>query len=107
MEWLPIDFEIIVTGINQLGAGWFKSLVICFRIILEDEKPVGWLLMLHDEVRRYYKGKLTVLQKLYSEDERVELLRDQFGVVLSGEEVREIKGTAGELKEEEDGDFYG
>ena len=104
-EWIPIDFEIMVSGILQLGAGWFKSLVICFRILLEDDKPVGWLLMLHDEVRRYYKGKLTVVQKLYSEEERAILLKEDFGVALTVEERKSIRGTVGELKED-DHDFF-
>ena len=104
-EWMPIDFEIMVSGVLQLGAGWFRSLVICFRILLEDGAPVGYLLMLHDELRRYYKGQLTVVQKLYSEDERAVLLRGEFGVDLSVDERKSIRGTAGELKDL-DHDFY-
>lgn len=106
MEWLPIDFEIMVMGMGQLGLGWFKSLVLCFRIILEDGAPVGYLLMLHDEVRRLYKGKLSVTQKLYTEEDRVRVLKTEFGAVLSNEERRNILGTVGELKDE-GYDFYG
>ncbi|KAK4217300.1 cysteine proteinase [Rhypophila decipiens] len=105
-EWTPVDFEIMVSGIGQLGAGWFRSLVVCYRIILEDSSPVGYLLMLHDELRRYYKGRLTVVQKLYSEEERVTLLREDFGVNLSSQERKSISGTVGELKDA-DHDFYG
>jgi arylamine N-acetyltransferase len=104
-EWTPLDFEIMVAGLGQLGAGWFQSLVICSRIILEGDTPVGYLLMVHDELRRYYKGRLSVVRKLYDEQERVALLRDDFGLVLTREERLSIRGTVGELKDLNH-DFY-
>jgi arylamine N-acetyltransferase len=105
-QWLPIDFKIMINGILGMGLGWFKSRLICYRIEMEDEEPTGYLLMYHDELRRGYKGKFQLLRKLYSEEERLMVLKEDFGVSISDAEARHIVGSVAELKD--DGfDFFG
>lgn len=106
-EWLPVDFHIMISGLDSLGAGWFKSRVICFRIILEENLPVGYLMIWQDELRRVYKGgDIEILQKFYGENDRLTALEDEFGITFSDEEQKQIIGTVTELKDNSF-DFYG
>ncbi|KAK4032636.1 hypothetical protein C8A01DRAFT_40913 [Parachaetomium inaequale] len=61
VEWMPVDFQIMAAGLGSLGLGWFTSRVICFRVILEDGAPVGYLMAWQDEVRKWYKGREEVV----------------------------------------------
>jgi len=105
-EWLAVDFHVLISGLDRLGVGWFKSKVACYRVILEEDTPVGYLMIWQDELRRHYKGETQVLQKFYSESERVASLAEDFGLQLTDEEKASIMGTDAELKEDEF-DFYG
>jgi arylamine N-acetyltransferase len=106
VEWLPLDFEIMSAGMGSLGGGWFTKLIVCFRLLLEDDIPVGYSLILGNELISSYKGKTQVLQKFYSEADRVACLEEEFGVTLSDEEQAAIEGTCTELVQESF-DFYG
>ncbi|KFY81216.1 hypothetical protein V499_00042 [Pseudogymnoascus sp. VKM F-103] len=99
-EWRPVDFHIMVAGLASLGAGWFKSRVVCFRIILEEDTPVGYLMIWEDELRRVYKGELQVVRQFFNELDRVTTLADEFGVMLSEDEQKQIVGTRTELKDD-------
>ncbi|KAN0069250.1 hypothetical protein V8E54_012879 [Elaphomyces granulatus] len=105
-EWLPSDFHILTMGIGVTGIGWFFKGVACFRIILEEDIPVGYLLIWQDELRQLYKGQTQVLQKFYNENDRVTALAEEFGILLSEDDQRQIAGTTTELKDESY-DFYG
>lgn len=104
-EWQTLDFHVILSGLKSLGVSWHEMCVVCHKIILEDSTPVGWLMIWHDELRQWYKGKSEVLQRFYSEDERAKALEEQFGIVLNEEERGCIKGMMSEIKD--DFDFYG
>lgn len=105
-EWRPLDFEVMVSGLGSLGAGWFKSRVVCFRNILEEDIIVGYLMIWEDELRRMYKGELHVVRQFFNESDRVTTLADEFGVILSEDEQKQIVGMSTELKDDSY-DFYG
>lgn len=105
-EWLPFDFQLIRLGYSALGSGWAMPSVCCFRTLFESEKPVGYLLLLEDELRKNYKGETEILQKFYSEEDRIATLRDEFDIHLTDEEQASIVGTVSELKDDEF-DYYG
>ncbi|KAL2164962.1 hypothetical protein VTH06DRAFT_258 [Thermothelomyces fergusii] len=109
-EWTPADFQIMVAGLASLGAGWFTSRVVCFRVLLDDDDddngdkdgdghgaPVGYLIAWQDELRRWYKGTVEVLQRFYCEADRVAALEEEFGIVLTEEEQAAIVGRPTEL----------
>lgn len=99
-EWTPLDFELLAAGLNMLGVGWFRTLIVCFRLLVENDTAVGYLLVWADELRRCYKGKTEVIQKFYSESERTTVLAKEFGIMLSMEERKAIRGTPTELVED-------
>jgi hypothetical protein len=103
-QWLPIDIKLLLAGVLSLGLGWFQSRLVCFRIEMEDEQPTGYLLLNHDELWRSYKGKVEMVRKIYAEEDRLMLLEEEFGMVISDDEASNIVGTAAELK---DDDFFG
>ena len=106
-EWQPSDIRILAMGIGATGSiGWLFKSVVCFRIILEGDRPVGHLLIWHDELRQLYKGQNQILQKFYNENDRVTALEEEFGISLSEDDQRQIVGMATELKDESY-NFYG
>lgn len=105
-EWVPMDFQLLRLGYSELGTGWVEPKACCFRTIYEDDVPVGFLLVLEDELRRSYKGNIEILQKMYSESDRVAILEREFGIVLSEEEQGQIAGHIAELQDD-DFDYYG
>ncbi|KAJ6789978.1 hypothetical protein PWT90_02934 [Aphanocladium album] len=107
-EWLFHDFEMLRVAYARLGTSWAAPQPACFRTLFEDDgdTPVGYDLMVGDELRRCYKGKVQVTHKFYAEQDRVDALREVFGIELTAEEQGQIAGMAAELKDE-DFDYYG
>jgi arylamine N-acetyltransferase len=100
-EWTHDDFDILLGGVLGLQLGWFKSRLVCFLLQMENEQPTGYILMNHDEVKRCYKGRTELVRKLYSEEDRLMALEENFGISISDAEARHIVGTAGELEDDE------
>lgn len=105
-EWLPVDFQLIRLGYAALGTGWVMPSVCCFQTLFENDAPVGYLMVLEDELRKNYKGKTEVLQKFYSEEDRISVLDEVFKITLTDEEQRHIAGHAAEIQDG-DFDYYG
>ncbi|KAF2202684.1 cysteine proteinase [Delitschia confertaspora ATCC 74209] len=105
-EWLPFDFAIMTQGLAGMGVGWFKTLVVCFRWVLEKGKPVGWIMVWGDELRRCRGGKVEVERKFYSEGDRLQVLEEEFGMHFKEDEKDGIVGTGTEIVGD-DFDFYG
>lgn len=104
-EWLEFDFQMLRTAYSTLGTGWVAPRLVCFKTLFEANVPVGYLLMAEDELRKKYKGKTEVLQKFFSEAERIAALEDEFNIVLSQEEQKGVVGMDAELKDD-DFDYY-
>jgi len=106
VEWAPVDFQLIRTAYNVMGTAWAAPRPVCFRVLLEEGEPVGYLMAFGDELVRHYKGNTETLEKFYSENERVAAYETHFGIALTDEEQKGIIGLEAEL--EGDGfDFYG
>ncbi|KAI1361269.1 hypothetical protein F5Y08DRAFT_25533 [Xylaria arbuscula] len=99
VEWMALDFALLWAGIQKLDMGWFNHVVVCFRIILEDEVPVGWIVVRGDRLTRSYKGVVQTIETFECEGDRVAALSEHFGISLSEHEQRQIIGTKTELKE--------
>lgn len=105
-EWLDIDIELLRLGYSVQGGGWVAPHVCCFKTLYEDKKPVGYVMLLKDELRRWYKGKSEVLQKFYSEDDRIRCIEEEYKIYLTEEERKGIVGHESEIQGE-DFDYYG
>jgi hypothetical protein len=97
-EWQTQDTYVMLSGLQSPGASWLSTHVICLRYVLEEERTVGYMYVWQDELRQWYKGKMTVLQKFYCESDGTRTLSEKFGITLSGQEKKGIAGWVSELK---------
>ena len=105
-EWLPLDFQLIRLGHSQLGTGWVEPSLCSFRTVYEGDVPTGFILILEDELRQGKGGKVELLQKFYSESDRVNALEQEFGIILDEDEQKQIMGHPAEIQD--DGfEYYG
>jgi hypothetical protein len=105
VEFTPEDYEVMNLSTSTLSI--FAELVCCVRSTLGEEVPelgkdpketVGKMLLNGDTVKRRILGNTEVLRVCKNEEERVDALRKWFGLVLTEEERRGIKGRATEIK---------
>jgi arylamine N-acetyltransferase len=66
---------------------------------VEDSKIVGKLMMVNGAVKRNLGGKTEIVQVCKNEDERIEALKQWFGITMTDEERQGIKGLVTELRE--------
>ena len=99
-EWQDHDFEMLRVAYATLGTSWAAPQPACFLTLFEEEVPVGYLLMVEDELRRNYKGETKVIWKFYTEYDRISALAEEFGIVLSENEQSQIAGMDAELKDD-------
>lgn len=62
------------------------------------EGIVGKVMLVDGEVKRNDGGKTRVLMVCKSEEERVKVFREHFGIELTQEEIRAVRGRIVELK---------
>lgn len=77
---------------------FFTYAIVVVKMIMEGEEVVGQVILSGGEVKRRIKGVTEHLVTCRGEGERVDALERWFGVRLTGEERRGIKGTVTELK---------
>lgn len=99
-EFLPGDFEVMNLRTMTAPQSFFVQSVMCICTVLDDEKEkaVGVLLLHRDYVKRQLGAESSIVEQLQSEEQRVRALERYFGIVLSPEERRGIRGLASELK---------
>ena len=104
-EWMPVDFHVIRVGVSSFAGLWFRNRFVCVRTLVEQGEgsevetvPVGYLMIWEDELRRWYKGETEVLQKFGYEEDRVAVLREHFGIVLTEDEQNEVFKTGTYVK---------
>ena len=98
MEFLHRDFLAFnyYTSTNPESFQTFQILVVKF---LRRESQIWGKLMLVDNiVKRNAGGRTEVVKVCQTEDERVEALREWFGIVLTEEQKKGIRGWKTELK---------
>ncbi|KAF4988584.1 hypothetical protein FGRMN_9704 [Fusarium graminum] len=107
VEWLPADFEIsnCYTGTSPHSFQTKTVLVVKFLLRESKSSPTGEevygkRMLINEVVKENPGGKTTMLKVLKSEDERVEALKEYFGIDLTVEERDAIKGFQTEIKSE-------
>ena len=99
LEFLPQDYEIMNYWTSHSRKTFFTFKVVAVKYLLDDSgELVGTMTMVGGEVKRVIEGKSEVLMECKTEDERVQALKEVFGIGLIDEERRGIKGLVTELK---------
>ncbi|KAM0277071.1 hypothetical protein ACHAQH_006079 [Verticillium albo-atrum] len=98
-EFFAEDFEIMNLATSTLPTGLFvKTVLATLQVGGADGEVEGVLILLKDVIkRRIGRGKTEVLETLKNEDERVRALEKYYGVVLTEEEKKGIRGLASEI----------
>ncbi|TAQ88364.1 hypothetical protein B7494_g3299 [Chlorociboria aeruginascens] len=107
-EWLDGDFEIInfFTSQSTTAYNFQTKTVVVVKFLMgkrEDEGSeagegiVGKVMLVNGEVKDNRGGKTKLIKVCKTECERVEALRDYFGIELTDEEREGIKGRVVEL----------
>ena len=98
MEFLPRDYEMMNFWTSQSRSVFFTYAVVVVKMLMEGEEVVGEMILFGGEVKRRVRGETEVVLSCKGEDERVRALEEWFGLKLTGEERRGIRGLVTELK---------
>ncbi|KAM0794749.1 hypothetical protein BDR22DRAFT_814679 [Usnea florida] len=98
VEFLPQDYEVMSFWTSQCPKSWFTQRVVVVKMLVEGEEVVGTVSLSGAEVKRKGGAGTEVLRLCEGEGERVRALEEVFGVRLTEEERRGIRGMVSELK---------
>ncbi|AEO55696.1 hypothetical protein MYCTH_2299783 [Thermothelomyces thermophilus ATCC 42464] len=114
IEFLPCDFEVMNLRTMTTPRSFFVQNVMCVWTLLgpagpeggkledggdpETAGPVGLLILHRDYVKQRVGAESRIIEQLESEEQRIAALEKYFGIVLSPEEQRAIRGLASELR---------
>ncbi|KAF9888068.1 N-terminal acetyltransferase [Aspergillus nanangensis] len=112
-EFFQEDFEVM-NWFTSTAISTHRLAVLVVRFLRRDEKLrfeegselpeeeeveiVGKVMLVNNVVKVNWGGKTTVVHSCDSEEQRVQALREYFGIYLTGEEARAIQGWDMELK---------
>ncbi len=98
LEFLPQDFEGMSFKTSQSRKSWFTYRLVLTHILLdEEERPAGTMTLASSEVKRRVEGRSKVLASCRTEEDRVNALKEHFGIELRDDEKRGIHGMVTEL----------
>ncbi|EMC97767.1 hypothetical protein BAUCODRAFT_66508 [Baudoinia panamericana UAMH 10762] len=97
-EFLPQDYEMMSWFTSTHPKSFFTKSLLCTRMLMADriEELVGDLTMFNDRVAKTVEGKRAVVRELKTEQERIDCLKEMFGINLTSEEKSGI--TVGVLE---------
>jgi len=98
VEFLPADFRLINYFTSTSPTSWFTYTIVVTRVLMgEDGEVEGSYVLNRNEVKKRVNGKSEVLRVCKDEGDRVDALREYFGIKLSEAEVQGIRGLVTEL----------
>jgi arylamine N-acetyltransferase len=118
IEFFPADFEVMNLRTMTAPQSYFVQTVLCMRTMLDvtdlelqlhnnkrrqpnnvsEQQPEGLLILHKDQIKKRIGENSDVIEKFDTEMQRIEALEKYFGIVLSFEEQRAIRGMASELR---------
>ncbi|KAH8734559.1 arylamine N-acetyltransferase 2 [Ilyonectria robusta] len=105
VEWLPADFEVCnhFTSTSPRSFQTWTVLVVKFlrrpcATAAGGQEVYGKRMLVDDVVKENPGGKTKVVQECKTEEERVQALKEWFGIELTEEETQSIKGHATEIQ---------
>ncbi|KAL8774617.1 MAG: hypothetical protein Q9194_004000 [Teloschistes cf. exilis] len=98
-EFFPQDYEMMNFWTSTSRQSFFTYAILLAKMVMDsDGRLVGSVTMMNGEAKRRIWGQVLETRTCRSEKERLEVLREWFGIVLTEEEERAIRGTVTELK---------
>jgi arylamine N-acetyltransferase len=107
-EFMSQDFDVMSWFTSTNGTVSFQTSTVLLVKFLRDDNAekeggsriIGKLMLINETVKKNLGGKTEVLKVCETEEDRVEVLRDVFGISLSEEERGGIKGFGTELRKD-------
>lgn len=98
-EFLEADFKVMNHWTSTSKDSWFTKVPVCLKMLLDDsgDKVVGQLFVFKNDYKKRIGEETLIDQELKSEDERIKILEEEFGIPLSEEERSGIHGTVAEI----------
>ncbi|KAL8710766.1 MAG: hypothetical protein Q9220_004784 [cf. Caloplaca sp. 1 TL-2023] len=98
-EFLPADYEVMNFWASQNPQSVFRRGILMAKMVMDGNGKIVGQMTMRDGEARYRRGNEVVQTVVCrSEEERVRLLKDWFGITLTEEERRGIGGLVTELK---------
>lgn len=99
-EFLEADFKVMNHWTSTSEESWFTQIPVCVKMILDDkgEAVVGNIQIFKSDFKKRVRGDLEISRELTSESDRIEVLEQEFGIVLDDGERNGIRGMVSELK---------
>jgi len=97
VEFLPQDYAMMNFYTSQCKFCWFTYKIAVVKMIREGDKIIGTIILNGDVVRGRIRGETKELKRCGTERQRVEALEMWFGIALTAEERRGIKGMVTDL----------
>lgn len=99
IEFLPVDFEMMHWYTTTSPRSWLTHKILVTRMILDTqlEEIVGDTTLFERTLRKRIHGKVTFEVECKSEEDRVELLQEHFGLKLGDVERKGIIGKESQI----------
>jgi len=99
IEFLPQDFEVINWYVNMNIRSWFTHKILVVRMVLDTEKQliIGDVTLFERTLVKRIHGQVEVEIECRSEQQRVDLLRTWFGIILTDSEQKAIISTVSQI----------
>jgi arylamine N-acetyltransferase len=96
MEFLPQDYEVMSWFTSTHGNSFFTRYMTATRMIMDsdEKKIIGSVTLFKETIREQRGSERKLIKECKTEDERVEALREIFGIELTGEERNAISSDS-------------
>ncbi|EON97204.1 putative tpa: arylamine n-acetyltransferase 1 protein [Phaeoacremonium minimum UCRPA7] len=100
IEFFPEDFMVMNLSTMSRPQSYFVKTVLAMRTLLNTEtgETEGVMILHGDYIKRKIGDQSEILERLESEEQRVQALAKYFQIFLKAEEQKAIRGLATELK---------
>ena len=98
MEFMESDFKIMSLVVNQTPGTIFTNGVLCVRAILVDGEVMGIFCIMGDELKERRRKVTAVLKKFTCEDDRIDALKEHFGVEITKEQKTRVESGIAAIK---------
>lgn len=100
MQFSPDDFEILNSHVATAKNSFFTYEIFVTRNVLNEDssRVIGDVILFGKEFKRREYGKTVETRKLKSEQERIDLLKEWFGITLNAVERAALQGTAAQIR---------
>ncbi|KAL8783481.1 MAG: hypothetical protein Q9213_004618 [Squamulea squamosa] len=97
-EFLPKDYEMMNFWTSQNRTSIFTQAILMAKMVMDEGRLVGTVTMFNGEVKKLVGNQIMESKSCEDERERLDVLKEWFGIKLTGEEERGIRGLVTELK---------